>query len=173
MGLSVTEKQELRQIVEKRIGRRISAIESAHAAEIAEVVKRASSTVYEDLGITAEWKDLLEKRAARDLATKVVTEAETALWNRIGNGDSYRSLQERLEGVIIRRSRELADEAKQAAPFYAEVMALREEARHLDEFVWTATSTKQVAQLFEALNKVLGEGPTQLTKAAQEIDHPE
>lgn len=173
MGLSVTEKQELRSIVEKRIGRRIQLLEDSHKEEIELVTKQASSTVYDDLGITQEWKTILDLRVVRDEATKAVTQAEQALWDRIGNGTTYNSLQERLNALIIKRSKELAEQAKLAAPFYAEVLDLREEARRLDEFVWTATSTKQVAELFKALNEVLSETPTKLEKAAQEIERPE
>lgn len=173
MGLSVTEKQELRRIVEQRIGRRIEAIEAEHKDEIRTLKDEVYQNIFETLRISKEYAELTTLRDQASQLAKDILEAEKKIAVKLGVDKDYGTTANAISGYVSRRQQELFNEAKMNAGFYAEVKALREEARHLDEFVWTATSTKQVAQLFEALNTVLDEQPTKLTKAAQEIEHVE
>lgn len=175
MGLSVTEKQELRAIISKRITLRIEQLKAGQKDLLTGLNAQARAAACAQLGIEAEMEQLDQLNRRKAALDKQVNAAELAVYDRVKHIEhyGYTNRMERIEQILRRVQKPLEDTLLHETPLGQQIAALTAEQSHLDETVWAATSPKQVSEIFRALNTVLDERPTALAQAAHDLQHPD
>lgn len=175
MGLSVTEKQELRTIISKRITQHIDQLKTEHQTLLGELKQQAQEAAYRQLGIDADMQHLEGLQTRKSALEGEINAAELQIYDRVKHIEHYGYNQriERIKQIVGRVQKPLEDALIAATPVGQRIAQLTAEQSHLDETVWAATSPKQVSEIFKALNQVLDERPTALEQAAHDLQHPD
>ena len=168
MGITVTEKQELRDIINKRMKKKIEALDLKNAAEFGVMRVDARNIALKEMGLDeymTRYDDICATIKRLDKERDQLTEVAAAA---AGIEEGYRPhhlIEQRVntaqEAVF---NRMLADH-----PVGQKIVALQKEQEHMLETVWVATSSAQVKELFRKVNEVLDESPTDLGVRAGEI----
>ncbi len=175
MGLSVTEKQELRSIISKRISQRIDQLKTEQKELLTALGEQARVAAHHQLGIDAEMQHLDDLNLRKAVLEREMDAAELAVYDRVKHLEHalYNSRQDRIKQIVSRVQKPLEAALLQATALGQQVATLTAEQSHLDETVWAATSPKQVSAIFQALNAVLDQQPTALEQAAHDLQHPD
>ncbi len=174
-SLTVREKEHWKDRIAARIDKRIDAL-SAENSNIMERIKEAArERALDSLGIST-----LDKRAERTKQQISSLEKEEAR--------TYREIAAKLRGVPLRdvqdecygidREISAAVEKRQAlhedellaeSEMGQEILSLRQEKENLLDTVWLATSGKQIKDLWEKVDALLGNTQTELQRKAMKI----
>jgi hypothetical protein len=171
MSITVTEKQELKSIINKRIDRTVSQIETAQAKRIGELKEKAREQAISSLEVA----DFIAEERDSQASIKRIEEARDRMRNetakRLGIEESchYWKPQEKIEEIIEKETSRRYQILLAETDFGAEIKRLEEEQEAMLETVWAATSSSQVKELFKRVNDVLRESPTALGAKALDI----
>lgn len=169
MGITVTEKQELRDIINGRVEKKIQQLKMANETDFSKMEAEARKVAIHELGIgdyaqrhedievaisrLNKEKDKLEKEACEKLGVKSDWHRHDYIEERIKSGQE----------IVV-------DRMMKGHPVGLKILTLKKEQDRLLETVWIATSTAQVKELFERVNEILDEGSTPLGEKAQDIE---
>jgi hypothetical protein len=174
-SLTVREKEHWKDRIAARIDKRIDAL-NAENGKIMEQVKEASrERALDSLGIST-----LHKRAERLKQQKSSLEEKES--------KTYREIAAKLRGVPVREVTDsrygIASEISEAvekrqtlhedellveSEVGREILSLRSEKENLLDTVWLATSGKQIKDLWEKVDSLLGNTQTELQRKTMEI----
>lgn len=175
MGLSVSEKRELRSIIAARLTTRIERLKSENAALLAGLAARARVDALTELGIRDEMGQLDILNERKTALERDIDAAEALVYDRVKHVEHvrYHTRPERIAQIIRGVQKPIEEALLAETPLGAQIAALQAEQNRLEETVWAATSPRQVADIFQALNTLLDDPPTALEQAAYALQHPE
>lgn len=168
MGITVTEKQELRDIINDRVDKAIARLEHDNTLGITKLREVAKELAVKEL----ELGEFLKKDDDADASIARITKERDKLRDeaadRLGTRRDYRvrdGIDAHIEKAVdIVFDRMLADDE-----VGKKILALQAEKESMLETVWIATSSEQVKKLFLHVHNVLGESTTALGGMAQAI----
>jgi hypothetical protein len=182
MPLTVTEKEHLKALIEKRINKKIAIIWRDNAADKEHLNRDAHAAALDDFDIAGQEKEILEAEKEINKLQEAIKERQYEMLAKIDGIELKQAKEEYsrhynrdtvLSNKIKENRQGKFDEMLVDHPTLGEVHKLEQEKERLLETVWIATSTKQVKELMSALNSVLKEDSTPLGDKAMEIDPTE
>ena len=178
MPLTVSEKNHWKARLASRIDKRIEAI-YVEAPHVRGLVKRESlAAAIESLKLTAIERRLAEiEDTAKQLdrEERQLRRTELAVIRGVPVDDvtdqmlPYRGRHAEVTEAIERRRKAHAQQILAREPRGQEIQRLELEKENLLDTIWLATSSTQLKQLWEQVNRLLGVTPTQLEQNALAI----
>lgn len=181
MALSVTEKEEIKKIIEADIDAKVKRIWGENAGEREILVKKSIDLAIKKLGLTSlmsRYKKIEDKEKELDeqkknLRDEMIAKIEDKTVEQVRKDRGYRCGRDEVDTAINEMQQVVFEDLVAKHPVLGEITRLETEKTHLLKNVWTATGTAAVKQLFAAVNTLLGLAPTELTKEAYAIDPSE
>mgnify|MGYP006323460821 FL=1 len=174
MGLSVTEKQEIKSLIEERFDREIERIQTENKAAMDNIKQQAITQTIAALNVTDQMSELQSINAQILELNEEKKKLEERIVVEIGaenhkNLYYARAMDSLIDSKIESASRPYEKKLLSEHPLLSKIVTLRQEKDSLLQSVWIATSSLQVKQLFEMVNKLLQSTPTELETMAQSI----
>lgn len=175
MGLSVTEKQNIKEIIEERIDREIERIQTENKPAADSIKEEARTQTLTALNITDHMSELMSIKEQLAELGEQKKQLENRILEMLGvdmrkaNYGYGASSEQAIESKIASASRSYEKKLLTAHPILGKIVTLRQEKDNLLQSVWIATSNVQVKQLFDMVNQLLASVPTELEAMAQNI----
>lgn len=175
MGLSVTEKQNIKEIIENRIDREIERIQTENKPAADDIKEQARAQTLAALNITDQISELQSIKEQITELGEQKKQLEGRILEMLGvdmrkaNYGYGASSEQAIESKIASASRSYEKNLLNAHPILGKIVTLRQEKDNLLQSVWIATSNVQVKQLFDMVNQLLASVPTELESMAQNI----
>lgn len=169
MSITVTEKQELRDIINRRMKKKIEALKTENAAEFGTMKAEAYNIAVKELGLGEYMVKHADIVATIERLQEEKNEMEKKAAKSVGANTSYRP-HDNVEEKIESAQDQVFERMLAGHPVGQQILDLKKEQDHMLETVWVATSSAQVKKLFEKVNEVLGESPTNLGGKAADIE---
>lgn len=172
MALSVTEKEEIKRIIEERINQQITRIQTENKIAASQIKKQARQQAVEALGLTAEITEMEQINTDQEKLNKRKEALESKVMATLGvdiKEHRYYNNATMIEERLKSATASYEDTLLKAHPQLGRIVTLNEEKMNLLQSVWIATSSAQVKLLFEMVNKLLNTSPTELENMAQRI----
>lgn len=173
MAISVTEKEHIRELIEKRINAEIEKISTENRVDEDDIKAKAKKEAIVALGIESPMGDLdaldaqieklQDKRSKLEFRTLEILDINPEKQRNYG---THRQL---INNKIKSASVAYQNRLLEAHPNLGRIVQLKAEMDSLLQTIWIATSNTQVKELFSYLNDLLGTKPTQLEIMAQKI----
>lgn len=171
MAISVTEKEHIKDLIEKRINAKIEQIQIENKADLDMIKEQAKINGIEALGLTETMATI---ESIDDQITKL-TEKRNKLEIKaleslgVDSNRVYNRYREHINNKIATAAAISEKKLIDAHPNLKQISALKDEKENLLQTIWIATSNTQVKQLFDYLNSLLGVNPTSFEQMAQRI----
>ena len=103
MGLSVTEKQELRSIISKRISARIDQLKSEQKATLTALAEQAQGMAYQQLGIEIEMQHLNTLNRRKTSLEQDINTVEGIIYERLKQHEHalYNNRMDRIKQINV------------------------------------------------------------------------
>ncbi len=174
-SLTVREKEHWKDRIAARIDKRIDALNAENGKIMEQVNKAARERALDSLGIGTlhkraehlkQQKSSLEEKESktyREIAAKLrgISVREVT--------DSRYGIQSEISEAVAERQTLHEDELLAESEAGREILSLRSEKENLLDTVWLATSGKQIKDLWEKVDSILGNTQTELQRKAMEI----
>jgi len=168
MGITVTEKQELRDIINTRVEKRITQIEHENVAGLEAMAEMAREQAIKDLELVEYVQRNDDLTATQERLKKAQEKLQKDTAEKLELKDNWRR-EEQIEDRIEKATGVVKGKMMADNDVGKEILRLQAEQEHMLETVWVATSSAQVKELFMKVNSVLNESPTGLGEMAQGI----
>jgi hypothetical protein len=172
MAISVTEKEHIKELIEKRINAEIERISTENKSDADDIRTQARKQAITALGLTQAIEDLesIDQQIAKlnDKRAKVEQKTLESLnidMNRNYNRNSRQAIDSKIASASVSYEKALVE----AHPKLKQINALKDERDNLLQTIWIATSNSQVKALFDYLNDLLDTKPTAFEVMAQKI----
>ena len=172
MAISVTEKEHIKELIEKRINAEIERISTENKNDADDIKAQARKEAMAALGITQAVEDLesIDNQITKLTEKKTKTENKLVESLDLNKNQHYRYNDRQLiDSKIASASVSYEKTLLDAHPKLSTINTLKTERDNLLQNIWIATSNTQVKQLFEYLNGLLGQKPTEFELMAQKI----
>ena len=177
MSLTVTEKQHWKDLIARRIDKRIECLLAAEPNLMDRIHRDARQRALQSLGL-ADWqaeldsiehqKDMLEKRSQQVLKSILAHVRGVPIDDLEDTCYGYHR-EEEVKSAVAKRQKVHEDELLAECDTGKEVLRLRQEQENMLDIVWLATSPSQLKTLWSKVNALLGTTPTQLESDALAI----
>lgn len=172
MAISVTEKEHIRELIEKRINAEIERISTENKQDADDIKAKARAQAIAALGLTQAIEDLdaLELQLTKLNEKRSKLEHKTLELLNIDISRNYnRNPRQAIDAKIASASVSYEKTLIDAHPKLMKINELKAEKDNLLQTIWIATSNTQVKQMFDYLNALLGTKPTAFEQMAQKI----
>ena len=175
MSLTVAEKNHWKERIAKRIERAIQELLAEHDPTfMVKIDQQARARTIDSLGIAESCRRLDEIKAA----IKAIEAERAQISERINQSlipsseytQSYYDGSSRMERVIKERQGIYEKELLNESPLGKKLLTLKREQEELLDTVWLATSSVQIKNLWNQVNKLLGQAMTDLQSRAVQIE---
>jgi chromosome segregation ATPase len=167
--LTVTEKEHWKSRIERRIDKAIDAIEAKDPSLKPTIEEKAEELAHESLG-TAEYQRKIEAIKKRQESMEAeLSNLQDAIYQR-AFGDTTKQRNSYLSSIdfkkLHRKQRERFEEELLSQSDHGQaILKLRREKESLLDTVWLATSSKQIADLWNRVSIVVQDELTPLQEA--------
>jgi hypothetical protein len=178
-GLTVTEKEFWKGRIAARIEKRLEAIKAAHPALFERVKRQGHAEALESLGLAGPYAELEAVQAGEAALARRKRQAQRAMLAALRGVP----VEEVEDAFIVRHVGELSLPGEAAAalakrqaahqerllaedPVGGAIARLEAERERLLDVVWLATSPAEVRALWSKVGELLGDGATELERAA-------